>query len=141
MKQINYLKELLTLLIAAFTAFVNPILPFFLAAGFFVTLDWYVAYKVNNILHNESFSSEKSKAVLVKFLIYSCCLIAARFVDYYILNMREIALAIKGTMAYLIVSELRSLDEKYYKLKGIYLIKQITDFLNKLLNKFKKDEN
>ena len=44
-------------------------------------------------------------------------------------------------MAYLIISELRSLDEKYYKLKGIYLIKQITNFLNKILNKFKKDEN
>jgi hypothetical protein len=141
MKTTSYLKELFTMMMASLAVFVNPILPFFLFTGFLVTLDWFVAYKVNNFLYKETFNSEKSKGVLVKLLIYSCSIIAARFMDIYVLGVGELGLAVKGTMVYLMIAELRSLDEKYYKMKGVYIIKSITDFLNKVANKFKKNED
>lgn len=139
MKPINYFKDCLNIIMATFTAFINPVIPFFILTGFLVTIDWLVAYRVNSILFGESFSSEKSKAVLIKFLIYGCCLIVARFVDFYILDLSDLGLTLKATMGYLILAELRSLDEKYYALKGIYIIKQITNFLNNLINKYKSN--
>ena len=141
MKTIQFIKEHLYLLFLSLLSFLSPVIPLVLFVGFISFIDLCVAYKVNNILYKEEFSSEKSKGLLIKLAIYSVCLLAARGIDIFILNNENLNLILKFTVVYIVLSELRSLDEKYKKVYGKYLIKEITDLFYNIINKYKSNKN
>lgn len=137
MKTLEFLKEYAYLFLLSIISFVTPIIPFIFIVGVLSSIDLLVAYKVNNILKKEEFSSEKFKGLIVKMSIYGASLLVARSLDYFIMNDKYDGIMIKATLVYLLISELRSLDEKYKKLTGKFLIKEITDFFNNFMRKFK----
>ena len=133
---LNYnLKQFLIHIFTSFSVFLLPTLPVFLITGFLVSTDLLLGYLTNNKLYNESFQSEKVKRTLIKFLIYGACIIVANTIDFVIIGY---SIVVKATMCYIILAELRSYDEKYYKIYGKFIIKEITEFFSKLLDKYKK---
>lgn len=137
MKTIQFLKEHLYLFSISLVSFLSPTVPLILFVGFVSTVDLFVAYKVNNIKYKESFSSEKLKGLLIKLAIYSVCLLTARGIDVFILNDNQLNIILKFTVGYIVLSELRSLDEKYKKMYGKFLIKEVTDVFYSIVNKYK----
>jgi hypothetical protein len=141
MKTIQFLKEHIYLFSISLISFISPTIPLIIFVGFISTVDLLVAYRVNNIIYKESFSSEKSKGLLIKLSIYSVCLLTARGMDVFILSDNNLNLILKFTVGYIVIAELRSLDEKYKKLHGKFLIKEITDLFYNIVNKFKPKKN
>jgi hypothetical protein len=132
------LREQVFIFIGSIITFFSPILWMFFFVGFLVSVDLIVGYNVNRIKYKENYSSEKHRATLTKFLIYSTILITAHVLEY-MFNIQNLMI-MNISLLYIAIGELRSLDEHYYKLKGKYIIRQIVDYIQDKFIKNKEDE-
>lgn len=123
------LKEQVFILLGSIITFFSPLLWVFFLTGLLVTADLLVAFLVNRIKNNEPYKSKKHKSTIVKFLIYNCVIISGAILEW-LFNV-EGQLILKAIIVYIMVAELRSLDESYYKLKKKYIIREIVDYIQR----------
>jgi hypothetical protein len=123
-------------LVTTLGVFLTPIIPLLTIIGVLVIADFYTAYRIGKIKHNEPFSSKKFRITITKTGIYFSILIAARGIEM----LYDYPIIVEITAALMIIAEARSLDEHYNTLTGKFLLKNLLDTLNsKVLNLKKPD--
>jgi len=123
--------------ITSLTAFLVPVKPYLMIVGTAVVLDAFIAvYAATKLGGAEAFQSKKLKDTVAKTVIYMGAIILTRQIDL-IYDMDTIMRIIFGVI---LLTELRSIDEKYFKLYGKSLFKYIFDRLPNM-NKEKDKDN
>jgi hypothetical protein len=134
-----YISSILIKLTVILTAFFTPIQHFLLVIGFTVMLDAAVAiYAVIKTEGQEAVQSKRLKDTAIKSLMYFLVMCTARSVEMAF----DIEFASKIMGSYLIITEMKSIDEKWFKVYGKSLFNVIIQALpdmNKQKNKSNKD--
>jgi len=95
------------------SAFLVPIKPYLLVVGLAIALDVIIAVAVAiKIKGKEGFQSKRLKDTIAKSIIYFTALLLARGIEL-AFGVEFVMKVVAGIM---LATELRSIDEKYYKL-------------------------
>lgn len=99
--------------IVSVSAFLVPIEPYLLVVGLAISLDVIIAVAVSiKIEGKEGFKSNRLKDTVAKSIIYFTALLLSRGIEV-AFGVEFIMKVVAGIM---LATELRSIDEKYYKL-------------------------
>lgn len=123
-------------ILAAFGAFVLPIKPYLLVVGLAVALDMFIAvYAKVKIKGWQAFQSKRMKDTVAKSGIYFGAVLLGHGIDLAF----EISFILRTISLYILLTELKSIDEKYFELYGKSLFKWLIESLPNM-NK-QKDTN
>lgn len=121
-----YLEKNIMKFLIIVSAFLVPIQKFLILVGIAVTLDVLVAvYASVKLFGWESFQSKKLKDTVVKSAIYFLSVCLAHAVDLAF----EFDWAAKSMAAFITITEMKSIDEKYVKIYGKSLFKVIFNLM------------
>lgn len=117
-----YTLKLLTNLIIVLSVFFYPIKQYLILIGIAIVLDVVIAvYATIKLDGFESFQSKRLKDTAVKSLIYFLAISLARQIDI----AYGMDLMVRVLAGFLAMTEMKSIDEKYYKIYGKSLFKAI----------------
>ena len=122
----NFLVKHFFAFVLSFSAFLFPIKPYLLVIGLAISLDVIIAVAVAiKIKGIEGFESKRLKDTIAKAIIYFTALLLSRGIEL-AFGVDFILRVVAGIM---LVTELRSIDEKYYILYKKSLFKWMLDKL------------
>lgn len=122
---------------ATLAAFFIPIQKYLYLVGIAITLDMFIAiWAAIKEFGHEGFQSSRLKDSGAKTFIYVGCIILMHQAE----KIYEVDFLVKTVTTYFLITELRSIDEKYYRLYGKSIFKWIIDRLPNM-NKEKTKSN
>jgi hypothetical protein len=120
------------------SAFLMPIKSYLFLVGFAVLLDAVIAiYTAVKDGGHTAFKSKRLKDTVAKSAIYFLAIILSRHIDLAF----ELDFALKVMAGTVLLIEMRSVDEKYFKLYGKSLFKVLIDHLPNVNKEKDKAEN
>lgn len=109
----TFLSKYLFAFLISVSAFLMPIKPYLVVVGLAIALDVIIAVAVAiKIKGKEGFESKRLKDTVAKSIIYFTALLLARGIEL-AFGVEFVMKVVAGIM---LATELRSIDEKYYKL-------------------------
>ncbi len=109
----TFLSKYLFAFFISVSAFLVPIKPYLVVVGLAIALDVIIAVAVAiKIKGKEGFQSKRLKDTISKSIIYFAALLLARGIEIAF----EVDFVMKVVAGIMLATELRSIDEKYYKL-------------------------
>lgn len=109
----TFVSKYLSAFLVSVSAFLVPIKPYLVVVGLAISLDVIIAVAVAiKIQGKEGFQSKRLKDTIAKSIIYFTALLLARGIEL-AFGVEFVMKVVAGIM---LATELRSIDEKYYKL-------------------------
>lgn len=109
----TFLSKYFLAFLVSVSAFLVPIKPYLVVVGLAISLDVIIAVAVAiKIQGKEGFQSKRLKDTIAKSIIYFTALLLARGIEL-AFGVEFVMKVVAGIM---LATELRSIDEKYYKL-------------------------